>query len=109
MDESLQRHLEQQQQHQLGKLKLSEAIRIGAQRIREDKNWLNGNGCGCAIAMAAVAFGADPWEHQAFTETMELVERHTGLSRKFLDEVDRNHCSGISALSIADRLEAQGY
>lgn len=104
-DESITRHLEQPQ---VGTLKLSEAIRIGGQRLREETSWLNGDGCGCVIAMAAVAFGADPHRHQHMDETYRLVSKQTDLPVSFLRGVEFRHNKGEKALSIADWLESQG-
>lgn len=91
------------------KLKLSEAIRIGATKLKENQSWLNGDGCGCAVAMAAVAFGADPMRHQPWRKTLALVSERTGHSADYLQtDVEQKHCNGMPALEIADWLETQG-
>jgi hypothetical protein len=88
---------------------LSGAIRIGAKKLKEDHNqYLQGNGCGCAIAMAGIGYGMDDKFH-GYVRLFDFVSKKSGHTIRFLYDVELMHVNGnMSALQIADWLESQG-
>lgn len=88
--------------------KLSEAIRFGGSVIAEANSYLDGQPCGCAIAMAGVGYGMDPNIWHSSTALFKRVGDKSGHSHEFLKTVERRHCQGEKAASIAAWLEAQG-
>ena len=106
MDESLQRHLEQ---HQLGKLKLSEAIRIGARMMPQGTGNPRANKEGvCAIGAAWIATGHD-LPHDCYFPYSDFCE-FFGVTHKLMGSIwCRNDEGDQTREQIADWLEAQGY
>jgi hypothetical protein len=104
MDESIVKHLEHKQI-----TKLSQAIRKGAAKLRDDRtSYLTGNGCGCAIAMAGVGYGLKD-EFCGWRKLFAFVEEKSGHDYTILQKVEALHCScGMTGLQIADQLEAEG-
>ena len=105
MDESIVRHLEQQQ---VGKLKLSEAMRIGA-RLRPQccSGDLFVGGKSCAVGAAMEAIGVP------YTENMgsysPAAEYWPFLPTLFGVITDLNDSQFCTREKIADWVEAQGY
>ncbi len=89
-------------------MKLSEAIREGGKTLRDGHLYLQGNGCGCAIAHAVVGYGYTdqrmPWREQ-----FAIVSRHSGMPIRFLEQVEGVHAeSGFQSARVVAWLESKG-
>jgi hypothetical protein len=94
-------------QQKVGRMRLSEAIRIGA-RIRPQCSQVYGDeyaGTSCAIGAAWEAVtGQNPWEVEPLKLDEILGRTRAGIRSEIFSRND----SGESRESIADWLEAQG-
>lgn len=106
MDESVVKVFEEQG---VGKLKLSAAIRIGAQMTTQcSRVYVDMQGGACAIGAAYVAekgYYPASWNPDDFIDW----RRTKGLPQSLLMEVYQRNDRGESREQIADWLEAQGY
>lgn len=93
------------------KLKLSEAIRIGARLRPQNQGQLFKNGASCAMGAAIEGRGGklisifDPLPHLLLPELFLDTQLYTELGWKVANRND----AGESRESIADWLESQGY
>lgn len=93
-------------------LKMSEAIRIGAAKVRECRaGFLGGDPdlCGCAIGTAWIGAGRTKDERFDLPNFHEAVCHQFGISGALFGEISYRHSCGESRESIADWLEGQGY
>lgn len=108
MDESVVNVLEGQQ---VGTLKLSAAIRIGVDLVKDQRYCflgLDGNGdlCGCALGAAAAAVGLTRLDVDGLFS--DLRDRF-GVSDSLLEQISERHFRRLMTREqIADWLEAQG-
>lgn len=90
------------------RMRLSAAIRKGATTIKDAHHYLQGVGCGCVVAQAAVGYGhADA--HGSWRALFEFVKKESGHSIDRLLDLEAQHIGGRSGLQIADWLEARGH
>lgn len=100
----VEKEVRPQGEQEVKKLKMSEAIRLGAVTVPESLGWH-----GCAIGTALKAVGkfnpyAFPHDH------METAKKVFNIPSRVLLRVNDLHYSGQARrLEIADELEAQGY
>lgn len=96
-------------------MKLSEAIRLGALFVEEDRqvfmlNWRRGGGrgkCGCALGTGAFAVGAFAGADLSDITVKSFCAVFPEYSFQILKEVSARHAGGESRLSIADWLESE--
>lgn len=104
MDESVIKHLEQQQQI----TKLSQAIRLGCKMApRQCKgSYVDRSGGACAIGAAMIGMGLDPVAVRSWYELRVAF----GIKDKLHGEIThRNDFDGWSREGIANWLEKKGY
>jgi len=100
-------------QQKVGRIKLSEAIRIGA-RIRPQcsARWFDDDGNSCAAGAAAEGAGwkeeAEEYERENHAQPWHLLREKFGISEDMMEQMWRKNDSGESRESIADWLAAQG-
>ena len=108
MDDSVVKHLEQQQI-----TKLSQAIRRGHEMIEENRAGFLACGSGCAIGAAWVGSGraeADFYETFARSnDGPQNIADELGISVELFNTVSNKHSLGMPRLAIAEWLEAMGY
>jgi len=103
MDESITKHFEQQQ---VGTLKLSDAIRIGAKLRPQCSHFYHANGASCALGAAWEALTGMTYAEVGISRT--LTQRFQLPFNKTIEIMNRND-AGQTREQIADWLEAQGY
>lgn len=107
MDESIVKHLEQPQ---VGTLKLSEAIRIGAKIRPQCFGVAFENGGSCALGAAFEGSRGYPWpESDPMGFPMTPLYTGFGVPWEVVSEAFKRNDSRQSRESIADWLESRGY
>ena len=108
MDESIIKHLEQPQ---VGTLRLSEAIRIGARMITEECVSYRFCALGCAFA----GFHGRPMTEEeqgrfvcGFKRPETAIAKALNIPESIAKEISAQHFSGKPARKIADWLEVRG-
>ena len=108
MDESIVKHLEQQQI-----TKLSQAIRRGHEMIGEDHRGFLACGSGCAIGAAWVGSGRAAADfYKTFyrgDDGPRQIADELGISVELFNDVSFKHYEGMPRLAIAEWLETMGY
>ena len=94
----------------LGKLKLSEAIRLGSKMMPELRfGFLNSIGC-CAIGAAWLGLGHTHAERMRIhtSEAFEIISKETGADIEIIREAsNKHHDSKLSREAIADWIERE--
>lgn len=103
MDESIVKQFEQQQ---VGKLKLSAAIRIGAKIRPQAFGMYCSEGRTCALGAALEAINRDPKPLNG--SGLIAATEPLGISLELASQVSRRNDSGWTREAIADWLEAKG-
>lgn len=106
MDESVVKVFEEQK---VGTLKLSQAIRIGADLIREGRVYISDD-CACALGTAAAAMGHPRKWRGMYSFTAFMEARFPYVPMRVMEEVSLLHyMRKMDRAQLADWLEAQGY
>ncbi len=110
MDESVVKHLERPQ---VGTLKLSEAIRIGARMRPQCTGTFFSVGKSCAIGAAMDALGlkrfSEEYKDKNVCWPYNDAAKRFGVSLSMMEEIYGKNDSGQSREQIADWLESIGY
>lgn len=102
--------LERLEQQQVGKLKLSDAIRIGA-RIRPQAFHAFCTEGGSTCAIGAAAHGMQPWltDRIKIEQAAVILANGRTIAQEIYIAITRRNDRGQTREQIADWLEAQGY